>query len=121
MSSESIHLSPTHRNLSLCTRRATGVTTSLVEAMENNFKKDVLREVRAGEGRILLHDEVEERPNHFAIVPIWENVSEDDIMTPRDVFELMVKEGYKIDYGRVAIVRAALHFPARCLLTVSLD
>lgn len=85
-------------------RRATGVTTSLVEAMEKSFKKDVLREVRAGEGRILLHDEVEERPNHFAIVPIWENVSEEDIMTPRDVFELMVKEGYKIDYGRVAIV-----------------
>ncbi|EIM91392.1 uncharacterized protein STEHIDRAFT_153038 [Stereum hirsutum FP-91666 SS1] len=82
---------------------ATGVTTSLVEAMEKSFKKDVLREVRAGEGRILLHDEVEERPNHFAIVPIWENVSEEDIMTPRDVFELMVKEGYKIDYGRVAI------------------
>ena len=73
--------------------------------MEQSFKKDVLREVRAGQGRILLHDEVEERPNHFAIVPIWENVSEEDIMTPRDVFDLMVKEGYKIDYDRVAIVR----------------
>ncbi|KAI0317069.1 inositol hexakisphosphate-domain-containing protein [Amylostereum chailletii] len=82
---------------------ATGVTTELVEQMEKSFKKDVLREVRAGNGRILLHDEIEERPNVFSIVPIWENVSEADIMTPRDVFELMAKEGYKIDYGRVAI------------------
>lgn len=92
--------------------------------MEQSFKKDVLREVRAGDGRILLHDEVEERPNHFAIVPIWEIVSEEDIMTPRDVFELMVKEGYKIDYGRVAIVHiypylSSVHFQS--LTTFSLD
>ncbi|THU84968.1 hypothetical protein K435DRAFT_783557 [Dendrothele bispora CBS 962.96] len=82
---------------------ATGVTTSTVEAMEQSFKKDVLRELRAGNGRILLHDEVEERPGVFSIIPIWETVSEDDILTPRDVFELMAKEKFKIDYGRVAI------------------
>ncbi|EGO24423.1 hypothetical protein SERLADRAFT_438035 [Serpula lacrymans var. lacrymans S7.9] len=82
---------------------ATGVTTSVVEAMEENLKKDVLREVRAGKGRILLHDEIEERPGVFSIVPIWETVSEEDIMTPRDVFDLMSNEGFKIDYDRVAI------------------
>ena len=102
--------------------RATGVTTSIVESMEENFKKDVLREVRAGGGRILLHDEVEERPGVFSIIPIWEQVSESDIMTPRNVFELMVKEGYhvrltslhqcsgmtnlffKVNYNRIAVV-----------------
>ncbi|KAF9000645.1 inositol hexakisphosphate-domain-containing protein [Cyathus striatus] len=82
---------------------ATGVTTATVETMEKNFKKDVLREVRAGNGRILLHDEVEERPGVFSIIPIWENASESDILTPRDVFDQIVKEGYKIDYDRVAI------------------
>ncbi|ESK95344.1 metal ion binding oxidoreductase [Moniliophthora roreri MCA 2997] len=82
---------------------ATGVTTYVVEAMERNFKADVLRELRKGQGRILLHDEVEERPGVFSIIPIWETVKEEDILTPRDVFELMAKEGYKIDYGRVAI------------------
>ncbi|KAF8176691.1 inositol hexakisphosphate-domain-containing protein [Mycena galopus ATCC 62051] len=46
---------------------ATGVTTSMVERMEDNFKMDVLRELRANEGRVLLHDEVEERPGSFAI------------------------------------------------------
>ncbi|PFH53133.1 hypothetical protein AMATHDRAFT_138191 [Amanita thiersii Skay4041] len=82
---------------------ATGVTTDIVEAMEQNFKKDVLFEVRQGDGRILLHDEVEERPGVFTIIPIWETVTEEDIMTPRDVFELVQREGYKIDYSRVAI------------------
>ena len=67
--------------------------------MEENFKKDVLREVRAGGGRMLLHDEVEERPGVFSIIPIWEEVSEEDIMTPRNVFELMVKEGYRVSSG----------------------
>ncbi|KAJ7471451.1 inositol hexakisphosphate-domain-containing protein [Mycena galericulata] len=82
---------------------ATGVTTSMVEQMEESFKKDVLREVRANEGRVLLHDEVEERPGSFSIVPVWETVSESDILTPRDVFTLMKREGFKIDYGRIAI------------------
>ena len=64
--------------------------------MEDKLKRDVIREVRAGEGRILLHDEVEERPGVFKIIPIWEMVEEQDIMTPRDVYELMVQEGYKV-------------------------
>ncbi|KAF9067827.1 inositol hexakisphosphate-domain-containing protein [Rhodocollybia butyracea] len=82
---------------------ATGVATAVVEVMERNFKTDILRELRAGKGRILLHDEVEERPGVFSIIPIWETCSEEDILTPREVFDLIVKEGYKIDYDRVAI------------------
>ncbi|KAH8826577.1 inositol hexakisphosphate-domain-containing protein [Flagelloscypha sp. PMI_526] len=83
---------------------ATGVTTATVEAMEKSFKKDVLQELRASEdGRILLHDEVEERPGVFSIIPIWETVSEEDILTPRDVFDIVVQEGYRVNYGRVAI------------------
>ncbi|KJA26349.1 hypothetical protein HYPSUDRAFT_36651 [Hypholoma sublateritium FD-334 SS-4] len=82
---------------------ATGVNTSTVEAMEKNFKKDILRELAKGKGRILLHDEVEERPGVFSIIPIWEVVSEDEIMTPRDAFDLVIRQGYRIDYGRIAI------------------
>ena len=63
--------------------------------MEISLKKDVIREVQANAGRILLHDEVEERPGVFAIIPEWETVTEDDILTPRDVFELMANEGFK--------------------------
>lgn len=65
--------------------------------MEESFKKDVLREVRVGGGRILLHDEVEDRPGVFSIVPIWERVEESDIMTPQQVFENAVNEGYKVN------------------------
>ncbi|KAF9526356.1 inositol hexakisphosphate-domain-containing protein [Crepidotus variabilis] len=82
---------------------ATGVATAVVEGMESSFKKDVLRELKLGNGRILLHDEVEERPGVFSIIPIWEDVEEEDIMTPRDVFDSVAKQGYQIDYGRVAI------------------
>jgi hypothetical protein len=76
--------------------RATGVTTAVVESIEMSLKMDVLRELRGGDGRILLHDEVEERPGQFDIVPIWEVVKESEIMTPRDVFEQMKEEGYKV-------------------------
>ncbi|KAF9260086.1 hypothetical protein L218DRAFT_1079604 [Marasmius fiardii PR-910] len=82
---------------------ATGVAKNVVEAMERSFKQDVLLELKRGGGRILLHDEVEERPGVFSIIPIWETVKPEDILTPRDVFELMTKEGFRIDYGRVAI------------------
>ena len=50
----------------------------MVERMEESFKKDVLREVRTNEGRVLLYDEVEERPGSFVIVPLWELVLEAD-------------------------------------------
>ena len=70
--------------------------TQRVEEMEIEMKRDVIREVLAGSGRILLHDEVEERPGVFSIIPQWEDVSVDDILTPRDVFNLMVKEGFKV-------------------------
>jgi hypothetical protein len=82
--------------------RATGVTTATVEGMEQNLKIDVLRELRAGNGRILLHDEVEDRPGMFSIVPLWETVSEEEILTPRDVFDLMAQEGFKVGWDFTA-------------------
>lgn len=64
--------------------------------MEESFKKDVLRELRASGGRILLHDELEERPGNFSVVPIWETVSEDEILTPKDVIDAIKREGYRV-------------------------
>ena len=73
--------------------------------MEVALKRDVQREIRKNEGRILLHDEVEDSPGRFTITAQWEKVEEDDVMTPKDLFDMMVKEGYQVDYTRVAIVR----------------
>jgi hypothetical protein len=64
--------------------------------MEISFKNDVLRELRKGNGRILLHDEVEERPGIFSIIPIWEVVEEHEIMTPQNVISLITKLGYRV-------------------------
>lgn len=64
--------------------------------METSFKNDVLRELREGNSRILLHDEVEERPGTFSIIPIWEVVEDHEIMTPRDVINLITKLGYRV-------------------------
>jgi hypothetical protein len=64
--------------------------------MENSFKRDILHELRQDGGRILLHDEVEERPGVFSIIPIWEVVEDEEIMTPRDVFHSVIKQGYRV-------------------------
>ncbi|KAG9102429.1 hypothetical protein FS749_000019 [Ceratobasidium sp. UAMH 11750] len=82
---------------------ATGITTDVVEAMEANLKKDVEREVIGFEGQVLLHDEVETQPGSFDITAQWEPLAIEDIRTPRDVFQLMIQEGYKVDYARLAI------------------
>lgn len=75
------------------------MTTQTVEDMEIKLKRDVLRELGKNEGRLLLHDEVEERPGVFTILPQWEVVDHDDVLTPRDVFELMAREGYKVCFS----------------------
>jgi hypothetical protein len=84
--------------------RTTGVTAAVVERMEVQLKQDVLAEIRHGEGRVLLHDEVETKPGCYEIIPIWETVEEDEVMTPRELYESVIKEKYHVDYKRVAIV-----------------
>ncbi|CCO28893.1 Paladin [Rhizoctonia solani AG-1 IB] len=89
--------------LPLTNVEATGITTDVVEAMEANLKKDIEREMIQFDGRVLLHDEVETQPGSFTITAQWEPVTLQDTMTPRDVFRLVIEEGYKVDYARLAI------------------
>ena len=84
--------------------------------MESNFKRDVLKELRGSGGRVLLHDEVEERPGVFSIIPIWQEVQEKDIMTPRNVFELMAKEGYRVRLSFYNALEGGIGHPAVCHL-----
>lgn len=72
--------------------------------MENALKQDVLNEIRRGDGRLLLHDEVESKPGVFEIIPIWETLDEREIMTPRELYDEVMREKYQVDYLRVAIV-----------------
>lgn len=79
---------------------ATGIIRERVEAMEERMKLDIINELRYYDGRVLLHDEEGDISN-FTIIPIWETVSEDDVMTPLDVYKVIQKEGYNIDYLRI--------------------
>lgn len=72
--------------------------------MEATLKIDVLQEMRKGNGRVLLHDEVESKPGTYEIIPIWETVEERDIITPKEMYEEVIREDYRVDYARVAVV-----------------
>jgi len=72
--------------------------------MEETLKQDVLREIRTGDGKLLLHDEVETKPGTYEIIPIWEAVEESDVMTPKELYQMVTDEEYNVDYQRVAVV-----------------
>lgn len=82
---------------------ATGVTTDVVERMESALQRDLRQEARQRNGRVLLHDEVPNDEGEYLIVPVWETAKDDDILTPKEVYERMRSEGYRVDYARVAI------------------
>jgi hypothetical protein len=93
-------ITPCHK----LTIRTTGITASVVERMEEALKQDVLREIRSGDGKLLLHDEVETKPGTYEIIPIWEAVEESDVMTPKELYQMVMDEAYNVDYQRVAVV-----------------
>lgn len=80
--------------------------------MEELLKDEVLKEIRSMGGKMLLHDEVETKPGIFDIVPIWEEVSENDVATPKELYEAVLKDNYHVDYLRVAIVSSRQRAPA---------
>ncbi|KDN52550.1 hypothetical protein K437DRAFT_272412 [Tilletiaria anomala UBC 951] len=82
---------------------ATGITTEVVEQMERALKADVINEARARENRVLLHDEIDLAAGRYELVPVWEHVADEDVLTPREVYETVVREGYKVDYARLAV------------------
>lgn len=90
----------------------TGVTARVVERMEEQLKQEVVKEIREMNGKILLHDEVETKPGVYDIIPIWEEVSEDDVMTPRELYEQVIAEHYHVDYFRLAVTDEQAPLPA---------
>ncbi|ORX37949.1 inositol hexakisphosphate-domain-containing protein [Kockovaella imperatae] len=90
----------------------TGVTASVVERMETTLREDVLRELKKSQGRMLLHDEQEVKPGDYEVIPIWENVEPEEVTTPRELYEKVIQEGYKVDYARVAITDEQAPLPA---------
>ena len=82
----------------------TGVTSESVEGQERALKADVLHEVEKYEGQLLLHDETEDGNNRFTLTAQWEeNLTPADILTPAEVHENMVNDGYLINYARLPV------------------
>lgn len=82
---------------------ATGVTTDVVERMEQALQRDLRIEAQQHDGRVLLHDEVANDDGDYSIVPVWETATDEDILTPREVYDRMQNEGFQVHYTRVAI------------------
>ncbi|KNE59574.1 hypothetical protein AMAG_18209 [Allomyces macrogynus ATCC 38327] len=92
----------------------TGIARERVERMEARMKADVLAEIEEYGGRLLLHDEVVPTPGRpEMIVPVWESVAPEDVMTPRELFAAVAGVdaggdtaevvGSGVDYLRVPI------------------
>jgi hypothetical protein len=71
--------------------------------MEITLKNDARRELRRGDGTLLLHDE-EEHQGAFLPIPVWETVEDADIMTPRDVYDKIINNGYQVSGSNVYIL-----------------
>jgi protein-tyrosine phosphatase len=92
---------------------ATGITTEAVERMEKALKQDVIKEIQKYNGRILLHDEViNEQNGKFEIIPVWESVKEEDVLTPSEMYKMVRQEGFRVNYARVAVTDEQAPIPA---------
>eukprot|EP00835_Amoeboradix_gromovi_P005034 NODE_437_length_8620_cov_0.295857.p1 type:complete len:1033 gc:universal NODE_437_length_8620_cov_0.295857:8421-5323(-) len=80
----------------------TGIAKERVELMESNMKIDIQQELVRYGGRVLLHEEVL-TDTGFTINAVWQTITKDDINTPTEMFDRIIKQGYRVDYLRIPI------------------
>lgn len=78
---------------------APGISSEAVERQEQTLKGEVLAELQRYGGRFLVHEENADGQ----IVARWLQVTPDQVQTPREVFQSLQQEGYRVDYARVPI------------------
>eukprot|EP01113_Clastostelium_recurvatum_P000017 TRINITY_DN10006_c0_g1_i2.p1 TRINITY_DN10006_c0_g1~~TRINITY_DN10006_c0_g1_i2.p1 ORF type:complete len:1401 (-),score=439.04 TRINITY_DN10006_c0_g1_i2:19-4221(-) len=82
----------------------TSIDTERLERVEARLKNDVLMELEQFGGRLLLHDETA-----AGLTPLWVEVKsphDEDGMgvhTPREIYDILARKGYNVDYARVPI------------------
>ncbi|KAI8059223.1 inositol hexakisphosphate-domain-containing protein [Gongronella butleri] len=81
----------------------TGIAKERVEGMENRMKQDALVEQKEYEGRLLLHDETLDDNGGFTLKAIWETAPIEHIETPKEVFQSIIDDGYRVEYFRIPI------------------
>lgn len=74
--------------------------------MEARMKDDILSEIKQSGGRILLHrEEFNPVSEHSTVIGYWENVPEDGVKTPAEVYNNLKDEGYNCQYRRIPLTR----------------
>lgn len=77
----------------------TGTTAEQVEAQENQLKQEILREAARNGGRLLIQDETQDE----RMISRWVEVGPQDVQTPREVFDGLRSQGFRVNYARVPI------------------
>jgi hypothetical protein len=70
-----------------------------LEDIERRLKLDILEEARKYGGMILTHEEVTDGE----IIPIWMGVDEENVRTPKEIYEQVAREGWRVTYWRIPI------------------
>lgn len=80
-----------------------------LEAAEMRLKQDILAEAEQYGGRILIHSERDDR----SLKVLWETIADDDdVMTPREMYQSLVEAGLPVDYARVPMTPEETASPA---------
>mmetsp|Transcript_12515 Transcript_12515/g.22690 ORF Transcript_12515/g.22690 Transcript_12515/m.22690 type:complete len:1511 (+) Transcript_12515:216-4748(+) len=75
------------------------IDSERLEAAERRLKEDVVAELKRYNGRILVHEETDDKTLRL----LWEHVEEDDILTPREMYQALVDSGLPVEYFRVPL------------------
>ena len=78
-----------------------GIDAESVESMERKLVNEVLREAEKNDGRVLLHDEVEDGSGGFTVTSDFFTVGKDDVLTPAEMWQTVIDEGYQVGYSRI--------------------
>ena len=75
-----------------------GISASRLELIEDRLKQDVLAEIQAGDGRLLLHAERADG----TVTSVWETVEPHNVATLREVMESVMRK-HDFDFRRLPI------------------
>lgn len=84
--------------LSLMASTCSGISATRLELIEDRLKRDILSEIKAGDGRLLLHSE---RPDK-SVVAVWESVEPENVATLREIMESLRKQ-HNFNFRRMPI------------------
>lgn len=77
----------------------TGIHTERVEEMEDRLRRDILTEAAQYQQQILVADE----DDVFNVFNMFQRVTEQDVLTPKAMFEELRNDGFNVVYSRIPI------------------